>query len=162
VRHGSTAVLERLGRGEDVDASEYTFRTAVKIETGADSLDWLNKGIFIIVTGASQGIGAGLVEGSRSAGYAVVGSSRSIDPSDAPDFITVRGDIADVETAQMIVEQAVNRFGRVDSLINNAGIFISKPFTDYTLEISTLQLMIGKKVASQSRCKLVMGAGSWW
>ncbi len=63
-----------------------------------------------------------------------MGSSRSIDPSDAPDFLTVRGDIAEVETAQMIVEQAVNRFGRIDSLINNAGIFISKPFTDYTLE----------------------------
>ena len=88
----------------------------------------------VIVTGASQGIGAGLVEGFRSMGYAVVGSSRSIDHSDAPDFITVKGDIAEVETAQMIVEQAVNRFGRVDSLINNAGIFISKPFTDYTLE----------------------------
>jgi NAD(P)-dependent dehydrogenase (short-subunit alcohol dehydrogenase family) len=87
----------------------------------------------VIITGASQGIGAGLVEGFRGAGYAAVGSSRSISPSDAPDFITVRGDIADVETAQ-IVEQAVNRFGRVDSLINNAGIFISKPFTDYSLE----------------------------
>ena len=87
-----------------------------------------------IVTGASQGIGAGLVEGFRKMGYAVVGSSRSIDHSDAPDFITVRGDISEVETAQMIVEQAVNRFGRVDSLINNAGIFISKPFIDYTLE----------------------------
>jgi NAD(P)-dependent dehydrogenase (short-subunit alcohol dehydrogenase family) len=88
----------------------------------------------VIVTGASQGIGAGLVEGFRSAGYAAVGSSRSIDPFDAPDFITVRGDIAQVETAQLIVEQAVDRFGRVDTLINNAGIFISKPFTDYTLE----------------------------
>jgi NAD(P)-dependent dehydrogenase (short-subunit alcohol dehydrogenase family) len=88
----------------------------------------------VIVTGASQGIGAGLVEGFRGAGCAVVGSSRSIDPSDAPDFITVRGDIAEVETARMIVERAVNRFGRVDSLINNAGIFISKAFTDYTLE----------------------------
>ncbi len=88
----------------------------------------------VIVTGASQGIGAGLVEGFRSAGYAAVGSSRSISPCDAPDFVTVRGDIADVETARMIVDQAVNRFGRVDSLINNAGIFISKPFTDYTFE----------------------------
>jgi NAD(P)-dependent dehydrogenase (short-subunit alcohol dehydrogenase family) len=87
-----------------------------------------------IVTGASQGIGAGLVEGFRSAGYAVVGSSRSIDPSDTPDLLTVKGDIAAVETARMIVEQAVSRFGRVDSLINNAGIFISKPFTDYSIE----------------------------
>jgi NAD(P)-dependent dehydrogenase (short-subunit alcohol dehydrogenase family) len=87
-----------------------------------------------VVTGASQGIGAGVAEGFRGAGYAVVGASRSIRPSDAPDFITVRGDIADAETAHMIVEQAVNRFGRIDSLINDAGIFISKPFTDYTLE----------------------------
>jgi NAD(P)-dependent dehydrogenase (short-subunit alcohol dehydrogenase family) len=63
-----------------------------------------------------------------------VGTSRSIRPSDAPDFLTVRGDIAEIETAQMIVEQAVKRFGRIDSLINNAGIFISKPFTEYTLD----------------------------
>ncbi len=88
----------------------------------------------VIVTGASQGIGAGLVEGFRGLGYAAVGSSRSIDPSEAPDFITVRGDIADAGTARMIVERAVDRFGRIDSLINNAGIFISRPFTEYTLE----------------------------
>jgi hypothetical protein len=55
VRHGSTAVLERLARGEDVDAHEYTFRTTVKIETGADSLDWLNKGIFISAGGRQRG-----------------------------------------------------------------------------------------------------------
>jgi NAD(P)-dependent dehydrogenase (short-subunit alcohol dehydrogenase family) len=88
----------------------------------------------VIVTGASQGIGAGIVEGFRGAGYAVVGASRSISPTDASDFLTVRGDIAEVGTAQTIVKRAVNRFGRIDSLINNAGIFISKPFTDYTLE----------------------------
>jgi NAD(P)-dependent dehydrogenase (short-subunit alcohol dehydrogenase family) len=64
----------------------------------------------------------------------VVGTSRSIGPSDASEFLTVRGDIAEVETAQTIVEQAVKRFGRIDTLINNAGIFISKPFTDYTLD----------------------------
>jgi NAD(P)-dependent dehydrogenase (short-subunit alcohol dehydrogenase family) len=87
-----------------------------------------------VVTGASQGIGAGAMEAFRQAGYAVVGVSRSIRPSDASDVLTVRGDIADVETAQTIVDQAVNRFGRIDSLINNAGIFISKPFTDYTLD----------------------------
>jgi NAD(P)-dependent dehydrogenase (short-subunit alcohol dehydrogenase family) len=87
-----------------------------------------------VVTGASQGIGAGAAESFREAGYAVVGVSRSISPSDASDFLTVRGDISEVETAQMIVDQAVNRFGRIDSLINNAGIFISKPFTDYTLD----------------------------
>ena len=55
VRHGSTAVLERLGRGGDVDAGEYAFRTSVKIETGADSLDWLNKGIFVGVGGRQRG-----------------------------------------------------------------------------------------------------------
>jgi hypothetical protein len=55
VRHGSTAVLERLARGEDVDAGEYTFRTAVKIETGSDSLDWLNKGILVSVGGRQRG-----------------------------------------------------------------------------------------------------------
>ena len=55
VRHGSTVVLERLRRGEDVDADEYTFRTSVKIETGAHSFDWLNKGIFISVGGRQPG-----------------------------------------------------------------------------------------------------------
>jgi NAD(P)-dependent dehydrogenase (short-subunit alcohol dehydrogenase family) len=88
----------------------------------------------VIVTGASKGIGAGVAEGFLGAGYAVVGASRSIGPSERSDFLKVRGDIAEVETAQKIVEQAVDRFGRVDTLINNAGIFISKPFTDYTLE----------------------------
>lgn len=77
-----------------------------------------------VVTGASQGIGAGVAERFRGVGYAVVGVSRSINPADASDFLTVRGDITEVETAQVIVEQAVNRFGRIDSLINNAGIFI--------------------------------------
>jgi len=70
----------------------------------------------------------------RLAGYAVVGTSRSIRPSDDADFLTVQGDIAEVETAQRVVEQALDRFGRIDSLINNAGIFISKPFTEYTLD----------------------------
>lgn len=55
VRHGSPEILERLGRGENVDASEYKFRTAVKIETGADGLDWLNKGIFVSVGGRQSG-----------------------------------------------------------------------------------------------------------
>jgi NAD(P)-dependent dehydrogenase (short-subunit alcohol dehydrogenase family) len=87
-----------------------------------------------IVTGASQGIGAGLVAGFRRSGYAVVGTSRSIPASSEPDFLTVAGDIADAATAQRILEQTLDRFGRIDSLINNAGIFMSKPFTDYTDE----------------------------
>jgi NAD(P)-dependent dehydrogenase (short-subunit alcohol dehydrogenase family) len=85
-----------------------------------------------VITGASQGIGAGLVAGFRDAGYAVVATSRSIRPSDESDFLTVRGDIAEAETAQRVVEEAVDRFGRTDSLVNNAGIFIGKPFTEYT------------------------------
>jgi NAD(P)-dependent dehydrogenase (short-subunit alcohol dehydrogenase family) len=87
-----------------------------------------------IVTGASRGIGAGLTAGFRSAGYAVVGTARSMPHSDEPDFLTVEGDITDVGTAERVVERALERFGRIDSLINNAGIFIGKPFTDYTLE----------------------------
>jgi hypothetical protein len=55
VRHGSAEVLARLARGEDVDASEYTFRTATQIETGAPELDWLNKGVFISVGGRLPG-----------------------------------------------------------------------------------------------------------
>jgi NAD(P)-dependent dehydrogenase (short-subunit alcohol dehydrogenase family) len=85
-----------------------------------------------VITGASQGIGAGLAAAFRRAGYAVVGTSRSIHSSAESDFVTVQGDIAEPETAQRVVEQTLDRFGRIDSLINNAGLFISKPFTEYT------------------------------
>ncbi len=87
-----------------------------------------------IVTGASQGIGAGLVARFRSAGYAVVGTARSIDASDASDYVTVPGDIAAADTAQRVVDVALDRFGRIDTVINNAGIFIGKPFTEYTVD----------------------------
>jgi NAD(P)-dependent dehydrogenase (short-subunit alcohol dehydrogenase family) len=87
----------------------------------------------VIVTGASQGIGAAVAEGYRRSGYAVVATARSINPSDSPDVLTVTGDIGEAATAETIVAQAMERFGRIDSLINNAGLFISKPFTDYTL-----------------------------
>ena len=87
-----------------------------------------------IVTGASQGIGAGVAEAFRLAGYGVVATSRGIEPRDEPDFLTVRGDIADPDSAERVVEHAVERFGRIDSLVNNAGIFIGKPFTDYTFD----------------------------
>jgi NAD(P)-dependent dehydrogenase (short-subunit alcohol dehydrogenase family) len=85
-----------------------------------------------IITGASQGIGAGLVGAFRRVGYAVVGTSRSIRPSDEPDYLTVQGDISEAKTAERVAEQALHRFGRIDSLINDAGIFIRKPFTDYS------------------------------
>jgi NAD(P)-dependent dehydrogenase (short-subunit alcohol dehydrogenase family) len=87
-----------------------------------------------IVTGASRGIGAGVTSAFREAGYSVVASAGSIPPSDDPDLLTVSGDLTDPGTAEQIVTQALARFGRIDSLINNAGIYIGKPFTDYTLE----------------------------
>ena len=85
-----------------------------------------------IITGGSQGIGAGLVAGYRGQGWAVVANSLKIQPSDDPDVLTVAGDVADRATAEQIVRQALGRFGRIDTLVNNAGIFLSKPFTDYT------------------------------
>jgi NAD(P)-dependent dehydrogenase (short-subunit alcohol dehydrogenase family) len=85
----------------------------------------------VIITGAEQGIGAGLAAAYRGAGYAVVGTSLSIPSSDDPDFLAVQGDITKVETADRVVEQGLDRFGRIDSLINNAGIYIGKPFTEY-------------------------------
>ncbi|MEU4172253.1 SDR family oxidoreductase [Streptomyces sp. NPDC026665] len=85
-----------------------------------------------VITGASQGIGAGLVDGYRKLGYAVVATSRSIAPSDDPDVLTVQGDAADPATAERVVSAAIERFGRVDTLVNNAGVFLSKPFHEYT------------------------------
>jgi NAD(P)-dependent dehydrogenase (short-subunit alcohol dehydrogenase family) len=87
-----------------------------------------------VITGASRGIGAGLAAGFRRSGYAVVGVARSIPPSDEPDYLTLRGDITEADTAQRVVDHALNRFGRVDTLVNNAGIYIGKPFTDYTID----------------------------
>ncbi len=87
-----------------------------------------------IITGGSQGIGAGLVSGFRREGYAVVATSRSIGAADEDDYLTVRGDIAEAQTARNVVEQTLRRFARIDCLVNDAGVFIGKPFTDYTLE----------------------------
>lgn len=86
-----------------------------------------------IITGASQGIGAGLARAYRELGYEVIATARSIESSD-PGIVAVPGDIADPDTAQRIIDEALRRFGRIDTLINNAGIYIGKPFTDYTLE----------------------------
>jgi NAD(P)-dependent dehydrogenase (short-subunit alcohol dehydrogenase family) len=85
-----------------------------------------------VITGASQGIGASLVTAYRELGYAVVATSRSIAPSTDPDVLTVTGDIADPATAERVISQGVERFGRIDTLINNAGQFLAKPFTEYT------------------------------
>jgi NAD(P)-dependent dehydrogenase (short-subunit alcohol dehydrogenase family) len=87
-----------------------------------------------IITGASQGIGAGLVKAYRDRNYRVVATSRSIKQGGDPDIVAVAGDIGDPATAERVVKEAISRFGRVDTLVNNAGIFISKPFTDYTID----------------------------
>ncbi|WP_425993670.1 SDR family NAD(P)-dependent oxidoreductase [Afipia sp. DC4300-2b1] len=87
-----------------------------------------------IITGASQGIGASLVKAYRERNYRVVATSRSIKQGSDPDVVAVAGDIGDRATAERVVKEAITRFGRVDTLVNNAGIFISKPFTEYTAE----------------------------
>ena len=87
-----------------------------------------------IITGASQGLGAGLAAGFRQAGYAVVGVARSLPPSDEPNYHAIRADITEAATAQRVVDEALDRFGRIDTVVNNAGIYIGKPFTDYTLD----------------------------
>ncbi|MCC8364477.1 SDR family oxidoreductase [Lysobacter sp. A6] len=87
-----------------------------------------------IVTGASQGIGAGLVQAYRARGYRVIANSRSIPPSNDPDVLSVAGDIADPAVAQRIVDETLAKFGRIDTLVNNAGIFTAKPFTQFTAE----------------------------
>ena len=87
-----------------------------------------------VVTGASQGIGEGLVSAYRKLGWAVVANSRTIAESDDPMVLTVAGDIAQPGVGQRIVDAALQRFGRIDTVVNNAGIFIPKPFTDYTDE----------------------------
>jgi len=91
-----------------------------------------------IVTGASQGIGAGLVETYLKRGYNVVANSRNITKTNpftaSANLALVSGDIGDPKTAAKIAETAVSRFGRIDALVNNAGIFIPKPFTEYTTE----------------------------
>src|SRR4029077_11186518 len=85
-----------------------------------------------IITGGSRDIGAALVAGYRGRRWAVVASAPPIKPSEADDLLTVAGDIADPVTADRIADAALNRFGRIDTLINNAGVFVPKPFTDYT------------------------------
>ncbi len=87
-----------------------------------------------IVTGGSQGIGAGLVAGYRERGWAVVANALTMKPSQDPDVLAVEGDIAQPATAAAIVGAALERFGRIDTLVNNAGVFVSRPFTDYTAD----------------------------
>ena len=88
----------------------------------------------VVVTGGSRGIGAGLVDAYRERGWTVVTNSRSIEPSEDERVVTVEGDISEATTTDRIIDAAVGRFGRIDTLVNNAGVFIAKPFTDYTEE----------------------------
>src|ERR1700724_1974256 len=85
-----------------------------------------------VITGASQGIGAALVKAYRDRNYRIVATARSIRPSNDDEILTLPGDIADRKTAERSIAEGVARFGRIDTLVNNAGIFIAKPFTQYT------------------------------
>jgi len=85
-----------------------------------------------VITGASQGIGAGLVRGFLDKGFRIVANSRSIKTEASADILAVAGDITEPAVAERVIKGAVEKFGRVDTLVNNAGIFIAKPFTDYT------------------------------
>ena len=115
-----------------------------------------------VITGASQGIGAGLVDAYRQIGYAVVANSRTIDLAEADDLAVVSGDISDPATADRIVKTAVERFGRVDTVVNNAGVFIAKRFTEYTAQ--DFETMVGINVAgffhlTQRAIPLMQAAG---
>jgi NAD(P)-dependent dehydrogenase (short-subunit alcohol dehydrogenase family) len=85
-----------------------------------------------VITGASQGIGAALVQAYRDRDYGVVATARSIRPTNDDQVVAVPGDIADRKTAERAISEGLARFGRIDTLINNAGIFVAKPFTQYT------------------------------
>jgi NAD(P)-dependent dehydrogenase (short-subunit alcohol dehydrogenase family) len=104
-----------------------------------------------IITGASHGIGAGLLAGYRRAGYAVVCVARSLPPSgNDNEYMAIAGDIAQADTARRAVEQAHDRFGRIDTLINNAGMCIGRPFTRYTIEDFTAIVAVNLTGSSTS------------
>ena len=85
-----------------------------------------------VIAGASGGIGEALVNAYRDRNYRVVATARSMKPSGSDDVVIVAGDIADRKTAERAISEGMARFGRIDTLVNNAGIFIAKPFTQYT------------------------------
>jgi NAD(P)-dependent dehydrogenase (short-subunit alcohol dehydrogenase family) len=89
----------------------------------------------LVVTGASQGLGEGFVKAYRERGWRVVGNSRTIKPSNDPDYITIPGDVGDPAIARKVVETAINDFGRVDTLINNAGIWRPGPIEKISEEL---------------------------
>lgn len=85
-----------------------------------------------IITGASRGVGAALVDAYRREGFQVIANSRSLTRSDHLEVFPVAGDIADPATTKRIADEAIARFGRIDTLINNAGVCLAKPFSAYT------------------------------
>ena len=87
-----------------------------------------------VITGASQGIGEGLVEAYRARGFRVAATSRTIALAETEDLLTLQGDIGDAATGPRVITEALRKFGRVDTLVNNAGIFLAKPFTRYDAE----------------------------
>ncbi|MBU9220814.1 SDR family NAD(P)-dependent oxidoreductase [Burkholderia multivorans] len=88
----------------------------------------------VVVTGASQGIGAKVVDAFRRLDYRVVATSRSIKPSNDDDMLCIAGDIGDRATARRVIAEGIARFGRIDTLVNNAGVYIGRPFTEHTAE----------------------------
>jgi len=98
-----------------------------------------------VITGASQGIGAALVKAYRDRNYRVVATARSVKPSNDTDILVVPGDVADRKTAERAISEGVARFGRIDTLVNNAGIFIAKPFIQYTA--ADYAAMLGVNIA---------------
>jgi NAD(P)-dependent dehydrogenase (short-subunit alcohol dehydrogenase family) len=126
-----------------------------------------------IVTGAQQGIGAGLVDGFLKSGYSVVATSLRASQSlhATADLVVIDGDIRDHETAAKSVEAAVTRFGTVDVLVNNAGVYLNKPFTEFTTEdFNTLisvnllgflhmtQLSVNQMLKQASGCVITISA----
>jgi NAD(P)-dependent dehydrogenase (short-subunit alcohol dehydrogenase family) len=91
----------------------------------------------VIVTGASQGIGAAVVQAFLDRGYNVVATSRSVSKAGfapSPNLALVDGDIGQAATAEKVAQTAISKFGSIDHVVNNAGIFAAKPFTDYTAD----------------------------
>ena len=121
-------------RSRELAAAGHLLPVAPAAATGDDHPMTRNDRRVAVITGGSQGIGADLVAGYRGRGWAVVASARTIKPSEDPDVLTVEGDVAKPATADRIIEGALERFGRIDTLVNNAGVFVSKPFTDYTAD----------------------------
>ncbi|WP_329034079.1 SDR family oxidoreductase [Streptomyces sp. NBC_00178] len=99
-----------------------------------------------VITGASGGIGAALVKAYRALGYAVTATGRTAPSTSDPGVLAVAADVAEPGTGARLVEATLERFGRVDTLVNCAGVFVSKPFTEYT--DADYEVVMGSNVRS--------------